>query len=222
MWFGWTVVSNPLAGWWGKNKRTVLIVGVVIVVVWGYLGTRDRPKTQRVSLPGDYASAGRELLVQAPSDPANPLPLVLILHDDNADAKSLDRQSDAGKLANSRDFAVAFPEAVGGTWRIDGPEGADVRYLRDVVRFVSTKRTKVDPNRVYVWGIGEGARLALTAACAPGKPEFAAVGVVGQFDPEPGPTCQDRVPEGRAPEASWDRKVSETLWKFSSGHRLGA
>ncbi|ORT47113.1 plasmid partitioning protein, partial [Frankia sp. KB5] len=81
---------------------------------------------------------------------------------------------------------------------------------------------KVDPNRVYVWGIGEGARLALTAACAPGKPEFAAVGVVGQFDPEPGPTCQDRVPEGRAPEASWDRKVSETLWKFSSGHRLGA
>jgi polyhydroxybutyrate depolymerase len=222
VWFGWTVASNPLAGWWGKNKRTVYIVAAVIIVLWVFIGHSGGTKTTRVSLPKDYGSAGRELLVHAPAHPGKPIPLVLILHDDNSDAKTLDKDSHAGSVANKRDFAVAYPEAVGGTWRIDGPDGADARYLRDVVSYVSAKKSKIDVSQVYVWGVGEGARLALTAVCGTGKPVFAAVGVVGQFTQEPQPACPGRAPEERVAETKWNEKVSEALWKASSPHRLPA
>src|SRR5262249_51174886 len=160
--------------------------GVAIVVVWGFLATRHSPKTERVTIPHGYASADRELLVHAPKDPRSPVPLVLVLPDDSMDASTLERESKASKLADRRHFAVAYPEPVAGSWRVDEPNGADAQYVRDVVRYLSEKRTAVDPDRIYIWGIGEGARLALRVACGSGPPGFASVGVVGQFDPEPG------------------------------------
>ncbi|CAO5226810.1 PHB depolymerase family esterase [Frankia sp. AgKG'84/4] len=222
MWFGVIVASNPLAGWWGKNKRTAYIVLAVIVVLFVFVNRGGGAKTKRVEMPKDYGSAGRELLVHAPAHPKKPIPLVLILHDDNLDAKTLDHDSGAGSVANSRDFAVAYPEAVGGTWRIDSPDGADAQYLRDVVAYVSAKKSKIDPNRVYVWGVGEGARLALTTVCATGKPVFAAVGVVGQFAQEPQSPCGDRVPKVRAADIEWKKKVSEALWEASSKNHRAA
>ncbi|ABW15866.1 MULTISPECIES: PHB depolymerase family esterase [Frankiaceae] len=215
MWFGWIVASNPLAGWWGKNKRNVIIAGVALVAIWWLVAANGRPKVERVTIPDGYPSADRELLVQAPSKPNDPLPLVIILHDDNTDASSLEHDSDASSLANRRDFALAFPEAVAGTWRLDDPNGADQQYLRDVVRYMDEERTDIDLNRIYVWGIGEGARLALLAACSPGPPVYAAVGVVGQFEAEPGPTCDNVTQHGRVAETDWDKKVSSTLWDFS-------
>ncbi|MEX5632947.1 plasmid partitioning protein [Parafrankia sp. FMc2] len=219
MWFGWIVASNPLAGWWGKNKKNVIIVGVALVAVWWLVAGRGRPEVEQVDIPDDYPSAGRELRVQAPSDPDEPLPLVIILHDDNADAKSLEEASDASSLASRRDFALAFPEAVAGTWRLDDPNGPDLQYLRDVVRFMDEERTDVDLDRVYVWGIGEGARLALLAACGPGDPVYAGVGVVGQFETEPGPTCDAVTPHGRVAETAWDDDVTDALWDFSHDKR---
>lgn len=220
MWFGWTVASNPLAGWWGKNKRTVYIVLAVVVVLWVFVGRGGGSKTKSAEIPKDYGSAGRELLVHAPGDPKKAIPLVLILHDNNAQAKDLDHDSGAGSVANSRDFAVAYPEAVGGTWRIDSPDGADARYLRDVVTFVSDKKSKIDPSRVYIWGEGEGARMALTAVCAPGQQVFAAIGVVGQFTQDPQAPCGDRVPKVRVADIDWGKKVSEQLWTESAKNKL--
>lgn len=215
MWFGWIVVSNPLAGWWDKNKKKAIIAGVAVVVLWAFLATRDRTETEAVAIPEGYASADRELLVHAPAEPDNPLPLVIVLHDNNSDASAIERESDASSLSDRRDFALAYPEAVGGTWRIDPPDDADVQYVRDVIRFMDSERTDVDLNRIYVWGIGEGARLALTVACSSADPRVAAVGVVGQFDPEPQPTCEDRVPHGRVLQTGWDDDVTDTLWEFS-------
>ncbi|WP_308301552.1 PHB depolymerase family esterase [Frankia sp. AiPa1] len=216
------MASNPLAGWWGKNKRTVYIVAAVVVVAFVFVQRGGGPKTKHDTMPKDYGSAGRELLVHAPSNPKKPIPLVLILHDDNTSAKTLDHDSKAGKVANEKTFAIAYPEAVGGTWRIDSPTGPDAQYLRDVVTYVSTKKSEIDPKKIYIWGVGEGARLALMAVCDTGKPTFAAVGVVGQFTQEPRSPCAGRVPEARVAETDWTKKVSEALWKASSGHRLAA
>lgn len=220
MWFGWIVASNPLAGWWGKNKRTVYIVAAVIVVLYLFIGNNGGTKTKRVTMPKEYGSAGRELLVHAPGHPKNPIPLVLILHDDNAAAKNLDHDSGAGSVANSEDFAVAYPEAVGGLWRIDGPDSPDAQYIRDVVSFVADRKSKIDLNQVYIWGVGEGARLAQTTVCGGAKPVFAAVGVVGQFTQEPQSPCPARAPQERVAETKWNKKVSEALWKASEPHRL--
>lgn len=216
------MASNPLAGWWGKNKRTVYIVAAVIIVLWVFIGTNGGTKTKRVTMPKDYGSAGRELLVHAPGHPKKPIPLVLILHDDNVTAKSLDHDSRAGSVANDEDFAIAYPEAVGGLWRIGGPDSPDAQYIRDVIAFVADKKSKIDPNRVYIWGVGEGARLAQTVVCGGGKPIFAEVGVVGQFTQEPQSPCPGRAPQDRVAETKWNRKVSETLWKASSPRRLPA
>ncbi|OAA25646.1 polyhydroxybutyrate depolymerase [Frankia sp. EI5c] len=222
MWFGWSVASNPLAGWWGKNKKKAIIIGVALVAVWWLAAGRGHPEVERTAIPDGYPSAGREVLVQAPSDPDDPLPLVIILHDGNSDVETLERESKASSLANRRDLALAFPEAVAGTWRLDDPNGSDLQYLRDVVRFMDEKRTDVDPDRVYVWGVGEGARLALLAACGTGTPTFAAVGVVGQFETEPGPTCDSVTPHGRVAETKWDGDVTDALWKFSRDLRRTA
>lgn len=222
MWFRGTVAANPLAGWWGKNKRTGYIVAAVVVVLWVFIQHDSGPKTKRDAIPKGYGSSGRELYVHAPGSPRKPIPLVLILHDDNTSARTFDHDSKAGSVANEKTFAVAYPEAVGGTWRIDGPDGPDARYIRDVIDYVSTKKSKIDPNRIYIWGVGEGARLALTAVCSAGTPAFAVVGVVGQFTQEPQSPCAGRVPVERVAETDWDKKVSETLWKASSGHRLPA
>jgi polyhydroxybutyrate depolymerase len=213
------VVSNPLAGWWDKNKTKVLVAGAAILVVFVFVSFGDSPKTERVAIPKGYPSVDRELLVHAPKDPKSPVPLVLVLSDDNMDVKTIERESKASKLADRRHFAVAYPEPVAGTWRVDDPSGADAQYLRDVVRYLAEKRTAVDPDRVYVWGLGEGARMALTVACANRPPVFAAVGVVGQFDPEPGPTCRDRVPEARVASTGWSNDVTTKLWNFSKNQR---
>ena len=209
------MVSNPLAGWWGKNKKKVIIGGVAVAAVWVLFSSGDTPKPETVTVPEDYPSANREVIVQAPGDPDNPLPLVIILHDNGMDAAAMERASEASSLANRRDFALAFPEAVGGTWRVDDPNGPDAQYVKDVIQFMDDERTDIDKDRIYIWGIGEGARLALTLACSDQSPGFAAVGVVGQFDPEPQPMCEDVVPIGRVTERSWDEDVTDTLWEFS-------
>ncbi|WP_311984147.1 MULTISPECIES: PHB depolymerase family esterase [Parafrankia] len=193
----------------------MIIIGVVLVVVWWLAAGRGHPKVEKATIPDSYPSAGRELLVQAPSDPGDPLPLVIILHDDNSDAKTLEEGSKVSSLANRKDLALAFPEAVAGTWRLDDPKGADVQYLSDVVRYMDEKRSDIDLDRVYLWGMGEGARLALLAACTSATPIYAAVGVVGQFDTEPGPTCDNVTPHGRFAETEWDKGVTDALWKFS-------
>jgi polyhydroxybutyrate depolymerase len=214
VWFGWIVVANPLTGWWGKNKKKVIGGGVALVVIWGFVAANGNPKTTDELIPDRLASKGRELRVHADKKAKDPMPLVLVLHDDNTSATSVENDSKVASLADRKHFAVAFPEAVGGTWRVDG-QGPDAQYLRDVVTYVSQDWTAIDPARVYIWGFGEGARMALAVACA-GPTEFAAIGVVGQFDPEPGPTCRDRVPEARVAEPSWDNKVTDSLWKFSA------
>ncbi|MBX6390812.1 MAG: plasmid partitioning protein [Frankia sp.] len=202
-----------LTKWWGANKKKVLIGGIVIVVIWAWANGGSGPDTKVETIPDRYASADREVRVHAEKDADEPLPLVLVLHDNNTAAETLERDSDASRIADRRDFAVVYPEAVGGTWRVD-PNGPDAQYLRDVVSYLAEEWTAIDPNRVYVWGIGEGARLALAVGCADGS-QFAAIGVVGQFDPEPGPNCEDRVPSARIREAAWDEDVTKDLWDFS-------
>jgi polyhydroxybutyrate depolymerase len=220
MWFGWIVASNPIPALWGKHKKKIIIGGVVVVVLWGFLASRDKPETVSKTIPDGYASAGRELFVHAPGDPSDPVPVVLVLHDDSSTAAEIERESDASKLADRQDFAVVYPEAVGGMWRVPDPRGADTQYLRDVVQYVSGEY-KVDTKRVYIWGHGEGGLLALDAACSGTDRSFAAVAAVGKFEPAPAVACPAGVGKKLVPEEKWTEKITKNLWSFSKDYPGG-
>ncbi|WP_250292881.1 PHB depolymerase family esterase [Frankia sp. CiP1_Cm_nod1] len=210
-------MSNPLKAGkqlWAKNRKRVLIIGAVLVVAWIYVSRSGSPDTERAKIPAGYASAERELAVHADADPGKPLPLVLVLHDNNSDAAAIEKITEASTLADRQHFAVVYPEAVDGEWRLDDPRGADVQYLRDVVRYVSEKRSKIDQSKIYIWGLGEGGRAALTIAC--GAPDnnlkFAAVAVVGPVGQVPNCPSGTHV---QHVDGTWDKQVTRSLWDFS-------
>ncbi len=223
VWFGCLVVSNPLKAGkqlWAKNRKRVLIIGAVLVVAWIYVSRSGSPDTERAKIPAGYASAERELAVHADSSPSKPLPLVLVLHDDSSDASAIEKASRASVLADRREFAVVYPEAVDSEWRLDDPQGADVQYLRDVVRYVSQERSKIDPSRIYIWGAGEGGHAALLAACAAlgSGQKFAAVGVVGPVGQAQ--SCSPEVHVRHVEETTWNESTTRDLWDFSRGFKL--
>jgi polyhydroxybutyrate depolymerase len=215
------VASNPLPAWWGKNRKRVFAALAVLLALWVLFGGGRKPETKQQNIPKGYPSAGRPLLVHAPSNPADPLPLVLVLHEDHSSPADIERVSNASKVADRRDFAVVYPEAVNGTWRVADPRGADMDmgYLRDVVDYVA-KQTKINKNRVYIWGYGlGGGPFALDAACTKSDHMFAVVGVVGKFDPEPVDTCKKNkvanVRVLRAKDVNWTKKTTDALWDGS-------
>ncbi|ONH22084.1 PHB depolymerase family esterase [Pseudofrankia asymbiotica] len=207
------MAANPLTSWWGKNRKAVVIAVVAIFVLYLFAHGSGSAKTSEKDMPSRYESKGRVLLVHAKRNSKKAVPLVLVLPDNNTKTKVFETDSGASKLADRKNFALVYPEPVAGEWQVDSA-GSDAQYLMDIVTYMSEDWTAIDPKRVYIWGLGEGARLALALACA-NPTKFAAVGVVGQFDPDPGPNCQDQVPIDRERQASWDDDLSGNLWSFS-------
>ncbi|WP_322760360.1 plasmid partitioning protein [Frankia sp. Cr2] len=210
------MVSNPLKvgkDLWTKNRRRALIVVGVVVVVFAYAHGSPTVKTERAAIPAGYASAGRELAIHADPKPGQPVPLVLVLHDYGKDAASIEKAGNVSTLADGQKFALVYPEAVASTWQVNGP---DAQYLRDVVRYVATERSKIDMSRIYIWGAGEGGRMALTVACSSldsaQKPLFAVVGAVGAVGQAP--PCPSQVHVTLLPQ-QWDEATTRALWKFS-------
>ncbi|MBL7486588.1 hypothetical protein I6A60_24450 [Frankia sp. AgB1.9] len=211
------MAANPISAWWKKNSKTAVIAVIVIAVLWTVAHGNGSAKTKEKALPDQYASKGRLVLIHAKEKSKSKLPLVLVLSDDNTKTKVFETDSGASTLADRKHFALVYPEPVASQWQVD-PNGADAQYLKDVVAYMSKDWTSVDASRVYIWGLGEGARLALALACA-NPTQFAAIGVVGQFDPDPGPNCDTEVPTDRERVATLDKNAAARLWTFSSNKK---
>jgi polyhydroxybutyrate depolymerase len=97
------------------------------------------------------------------------MPLLLELHGRGIDAVRFDRLTGFGELATEAGFALALPSAVGEMWN-DGrnPAGTvgpdDVGYLAAVVDD-AIARAPIDPHRIYVAGMSNGATMAGRLAC---------------------------------------------------------
>lgn len=106
-----------------------------------------------------------------PSLGAGPWPLLLELHGRGIDATQFDRLTGFGSLADEQGFVLAMPSALGELWndgRSHSPkwpaEPDDVGYLVAVIDDVSA-RLAIDPGRVYVAGMSNGAVMAGRLAC---------------------------------------------------------
>ena len=124
------------------------------------------------SVPLVHDGISRPYLLQAPpSNGAVPVPLLVELHGRGIDAVQFDRLTGFGALAEEAGFALALPSAIGEVWndgRLRSPrwpvEPDDIGYLTAVID-EATARLPIDPRRIYVVGMSNGAVMAGRLAC---------------------------------------------------------
>lgn len=101
------------------------------------------------------------LIVPKTVDLTKPAPLVVAFHGMLIDSKDLmPKYTKLDATAADNKFLLAFPEAVGKMWGVVPDKvTADLAFFDALVRDVSA-RYRVDPNRVYVLGMSNGAYFA--------------------------------------------------------------
>lgn len=148
--------------------------------------------TQRVMV-GD---TGRTMLLHLPRgfDPAQPAPLVLLLHGSGGRGADILAESKLAATADRAGFILAAPDAgvpvgEGFAWNIPGvstiagtipgPEAAnDVAYLEAAIDWLAAAHC-ADPARVYVTGLSGGGRMASWLGCVAADRIAAIAPVVG-------------------------------------------
>jgi polyhydroxybutyrate depolymerase len=140
-----------------------------------------------ITLPG-----GRHYLLALPPGAAHP-PLILALHGGGGSPEQFAADSRLAEMGTGAGFAVAFPAGSGRTRLLTWNGGYccsyaqrqqvdDVAFLRSVITDAA-KRAGVDPARVYVTGMSNGAIMAQTlAAAAPAGTVRAVASVAGTLD----------------------------------------
>ncbi|MGF7233680.1 MAG: hypothetical protein ACQSGP_01775 [Frankia sp.] len=205
------MVSNPIPAVWKKYRVRVIAVAVVIVVIALWV-SRGSASTKRETIPSAYPSHGRELLLRIKPGVSSPRPLVIVLADELMSSAQIEKLSGASSYADAHGFTVAYVDGVGEHW--DPSAGSpDPRYLVDVARYAATK-TKVDPNRIYLWGLSEGGAEALRTACEAQTGVFAAVATTGSIGVTPA-RCVNAGNVNHQPGSSWPATMNQTFWNFS-------
>jgi polyhydroxybutyrate depolymerase len=115
-----------------------------------------------------HQGRARQYLLHAPAGPRTPAPLLLELHGRGIGPIMFDRWTGFSALADEEGFVLAMPSAIGEVWndgRYRGPDWPehqaidDVGYLLAVIDDVAGQRA-IDPARIYVVGMSNGATMA--------------------------------------------------------------
>ena len=149
-------------------------------------------RTYRYYLPGRVTGAPSKV------------PLVLILHGGSGNAQSMEKLTFQrfNELADQEGFIALYPDGVGRNWN-DGREVPASRAHRekiDDVGFLSAlidrfvKEYGVDPLRVYVTGISNGAMMSLRLACELSDKIVAVAPVAGSMPKNGLEACKPRFP----------------------------
>ena len=125
------------------------------------------PGTSSIGL--GHAAVERPYLLHVPPGVASErVPLLLELHGRGISAELFDRLTGFRRLADEVGFLVALPSAVNEIWNdgrgIGDAQADDVGYLAAVIDDVAA-RAPVDPRRIYVVGMSNGATMAGRLAC---------------------------------------------------------
>ncbi|XXX75520.1 PHB depolymerase family esterase [Sorangium sp. So ce134] len=99
------------------------------------------------------------------------VPLVLDFHHFNGTPEAEAALSGLSALADERDLLVAYPAGIGGSWNAGQccgqawEEGVDdVGFTRDLIDAIS-EEYRVDPSRIFVTGMSNGALMAHRLGC---------------------------------------------------------
>jgi polyhydroxybutyrate depolymerase len=170
-------------GCW-RRWRWLLVAGLVMVICCCGFSTwllADLIRFRRLpvesvayTLTHNGIARSYRLYVPSELDPAEPVPLVFVLHGGSGDAESAEQITRSGfhALADQHGFIVVYPEGLDRHW-IDGraANATDRRDEDDDVTFIAAlidhlaDTYPVDRSRVYATGISNGAMMSLRLAC---------------------------------------------------------
>ncbi len=104
-------------------------------------------------------------------DRHRPSPLVVMLHDAGGSADSISETTQFDREATASGFIVAYPDSLRGTWNAGFCCGSAPRELIDDLGFLTRLLEqleagyRVDPERIYVAGVSNGAVMAYALGC---------------------------------------------------------
>jgi polyhydroxybutyrate depolymerase len=127
----------------------------------------------------------------------SPVPLVIVLHGGFGSGAQAERSYGWDALAEQQGFVVAYPDGINHSWNAGGiccgpalhHAVDDLGYLTRLIGIVSVAEN-IDPRRIYLAGISNGAAMAYRYACQGSYPIAAIGAVAGSFSfacPRPQP-----------------------------------
>jgi len=126
----------------------------------------------------EFGGRKRTYLLHVPPrvDPNRPMPLVLVLHGATQSPESAERMSGMSALADRERFIAVYPSGTGRldkvpTWNAGNccayameNNVDDVGFIRALIEKLE-REYPVDPRRIYVTGISNGAMMSYRLAC---------------------------------------------------------
>jgi len=173
-----------------KTFLKILVMFLSVIVLAGAVGVVIWQVADRVS--GHLVSSGerREYLLHVPdsSDGAKAVPLVITLHGFAQWPANQAYVSQWDKLADEEGFIVVYPSGTSfpkrwrAAWDGNDPKSVEVevQFFRDLIDQLS-RDYAIDPERIFVNGLSNGAGMALRLACALPDRVAAIGGVAGAY-----------------------------------------
>jgi len=183
----------------GRRLVVVLAILAVVVAGWSFVGRDYFPSAGPTAAPGAVVAAGTwtyhvdvagqdrvyGLHVPVGLATGGAVQLLIELHGGGGNGGSIDHLTGFYDIADRERFVVAAPSALNRNWN-DGrtPVAAasggadDVAFVSAMVDRIQTQ-VRVDPGRVYVTGISNGAFMAGRLACVPSDRIAAVAQVAG-------------------------------------------
>ncbi len=130
------------------------------------LGVASFAQTARHELMSNGES--RVYFLHTPPGLGVKAPLVIALHGGGGDGLQMERSTRFSDLADKEMFVVAYPSGLQHQWNDGraevGSESDDVGFLRAMIADIK-KQTTIDPKRIFVTGMSNGAAMTSRMAC---------------------------------------------------------
>ncbi|OBK10989.1 alpha/beta hydrolase family esterase [Mycobacterium asiaticum] len=163
----------------GARARAALVVAVLAALLVGCPGNRHAvgsPEGQTIpagqsSQSIEWAGSSRTFHLYRPQGLTGAAPLVVMLHGGFGNGAQAEHSYHWDREADRGNFLVAYPDGQGRAWNAGSCCGNpahsqidDVGFITATVRVIG-KQTAIDPARVYVTGMSNGAMMSLRLAC---------------------------------------------------------
>jgi polyhydroxybutyrate depolymerase len=176
-------------------------------------------QAQEATPDADFAARTYELFVPESYDANIPIPLVMVLHGASGSGARSQVWLGFDELAEAENFIVVYPDGLYNNWDFgsgvptpDGPmQVDDVGYLTGVVHELEADYN-IDPARVFVTGMSNGALMAYRLGCEAPDTFKAVAGVAAGVFTMAVQNCDQPIPvlfmQGSAdPILIWDGMI---------------